>query len=82
MPFAAAPNRGLPLLIGVINCFNQSKSGDGLMKRSLVRPISLFGVVAAVLSLTVVVTLSRVTVSSDGVGKLKCYDVRGIEKAC
>jgi hypothetical protein len=52
------------------------------MKRGLVRPISLFGVVAAVLSLTVVVTLSRVTVSSDGVGKLKCYDVRGIEKAC
>ena len=67
----------------MINCFNQSKSGDGLMKRSLVRPIALFSAVAVVLSLTVVVTLSRVTVSSGGVGKLKCYDVRGgNEKPC
>jgi hypothetical protein len=48
------------------------------MKRSLV----LFSTVAVVLTLTVVVTLSRATVSSTGVGKLKCYDVKGIEKAC
>jgi hypothetical protein len=48
------------------------------MKRSLV----LFSTVAVVLTLTVVVTLSRATVSSTGVGKLKCYDVQGIEKAC
>jgi hypothetical protein len=49
----------------------------------LVQPITLFGAVVVVLSLTVVVTLSRVTVSSGGVGKLKCYDVKGgIEKAC
>jgi uncharacterized membrane protein len=53
------------------------------MKRSLIRPMTLFGAVAAMLTLTVVVTLSRVTVSAGGVGKLKCYDVRGgTEKAC
>jgi len=53
------------------------------MKRSLVRPISLFGVVAAVLTLTIVVTISRVTVSSGDAGKLKCYDVKGYtEKPC
>ena len=64
----------------MINCFNQSKSGDGLMKRNV---LALFGAVAVVLSLTVVVTLSRATVSSGGVGKLKCYDVRGgTEKPC
>jgi hypothetical protein len=40
-------------------------------------------VVAVVLSLTVVATLSRVTVSGGGVGKLKCYDVKGdTEKPC
>ena len=73
---------GLPPLIGLINWFNQSKLGDGLM-RSLFRPIALFSAVAVALSLTVVVTLSRVTVSSGGVGKLKCYDVRGgNEKPC
>ena len=50
---------------------------------SLVRPIALFSAVAVVLSLTVVVTLSRVTLSAGGVGKLKCYDVRGgNEKPC
>ena len=52
------------------------------MKRNLVRPIALFSAVAVALSLTVVVTLSRVTVSAGDVGKLKCYDVRGVEKAC
>jgi uncharacterized membrane protein len=52
------------------------------MKRSLVQPITLFGAVAVMLTLTVVVTLSRVTVSTSD-GKLKCYDVTGgIEKAC
>ena len=56
-----------------------SQSGDGLMKRNV---FALFGAVAVVLSLTVVVTLSRITVSSGGVGKLKCYDVRGTEKPC
>jgi uncharacterized membrane protein len=53
------------------------------MKRNLIRPMTLFGAVAAMLTLTVVVTLSRATVSTSGVGKLKCYDVTGgIEKAC
>jgi uncharacterized membrane protein len=52
------------------------------MKRSLVRPITLFSAVAVVFTLTVVVTLSRATVSAGGVGKLKCYYVSGIEKAC
>jgi uncharacterized membrane protein len=52
------------------------------MKRSLVRPITLFSAVAVVFTLTVVVTLSRATVSAGGVGKLKCYEVSGIEKAC
>jgi hypothetical protein len=43
----------------------------------------LFSAVAVVLSLTVVLTLSRVTVSAGDVGKLKCYDVKGgTEKAC
>jgi uncharacterized membrane protein len=52
------------------------------MKRSPVRPITLFSAVAVVFTLTVVVTLSRATVSAGGVGKLKCYDVSGIGKAC
>ena len=63
----------------MIDSFNQSKSGDGLMRNVF----TLFGAVAVVLTLTVVVTLSRATVSSTGVGKLKCYDGKsGIEKAC
>jgi uncharacterized membrane protein len=45
--------------------------------------MTLFGAVAVMLTLTVVVTLSRVTVSTSGVGKSKCYDVTGgTEKAC
>ena len=74
---------GSQSLMGMVNSAQSSQSGDGLMKHSLVRPIALFSAVAVALSLTVVVTLSRVTVSSGGVGKLKCYDVKsGIEKAC
>ena len=52
------------------------------MKSNLFRPLTLFSAVAVVISLTVAVTLSRVTVSSGGVGKLKCYEVDGTEKAC
>jgi hypothetical protein len=48
------------------------------MKHTLV----LFSAVAAVLTLTVMVTLSRATVSSSDVGKLRCYDLKGTEKAC
>jgi len=48
------------------------------MKR---RVFALFGVVAALLTATMSLTLSRVTLSA-GVGSLKCYDKVGIEKAC
>ena len=48
------------------------------MKHSL----ALFGAVAVMMfTVTVVMTLSRVTLSG-GVGNLKCYDKAGIEKAC
>jgi hypothetical protein len=57
--------------------------GDGLMKRGLVRLITLFSAVAVALTLTVAVTLSGMTLSSGGVGKLKCYELKGgTEKAC
>jgi len=36
---------------------HQSKSGDGLMHPSVIRPIALFGTVAVMVTLTVVVTL-------------------------
>ena len=49
------------------------------MSRNL---FALFGAVAVLLSATVALTLSRATVSASGVGNLKCYDVKGIEKAC
>jgi hypothetical protein len=66
-------------LIGVINWFNQSKSGDGLMKRNV---FALFGAVAVLLTATVALTVSRATLSVGGVGSLKCYGTTGIEKAC
>ena len=69
---------GLPPLIGVINRLNQSKSGDGLMNRNV---FALFGVVAVLLTATAALTLSRATLSEGG-GNLKCYDVKGTEKAC
>jgi hypothetical protein len=52
------------------------------MKHNLLRPIALFGAVAAMISVTVVLTLARTTVSTGGLGNLKCYDKAGIEKAC
>jgi hypothetical protein len=48
------------------------------MKRSL----AFFGAVAVMLTVTIFVTLSRATISADGVGSLKCYDKGGVEKAC
>ena len=69
---------GSPSLIGVIDCANQSKSGDELMKRSL----ALFGVMAVLLTATVALTLSRATLSANSTGSLKCYDNGGSEKAC
>jgi len=53
------------------------------MKRSLIRPMTLFGVLALTLVATVALTLSRATILGSGVGTLKCYDITGgIEKAC
>jgi hypothetical protein len=49
------------------------------MKRDV---FALFGAVAVLLSATVVLTLSRATLTAGGVGSLKCYDKGGIEKAC
>jgi hypothetical protein len=63
----------------VIDWFNQSKSGDGLMKRNA---FALFGAVAVLLTATVALTLSRATLSAGSVGSLKCYNTGGIEKAC
>jgi hypothetical protein len=70
---------GSSSLIKVVDCTNQSKSGDGLMKRNI---FALFGVVAVLLTATVALTVSRATLSAGGVGSLKCYDIGGIEKAC
>jgi hypothetical protein len=48
---------GSSFTIGVVNSVNQSKSGDGLMHSSVIRPIALFGTVAVMVTLTAVVTL-------------------------
>jgi hypothetical protein len=51
------------------------------MRRSLFRPMALFG--AAVVMLAAIVAVSRATLSASGIGLLKCYDVTGgIEKPC
>ena len=51
------------------------------MRRSLFRPMVLFG--AAVMMLAAIVAVSRATLSASGIGLLKCYDVTGgIEKPC
>ena len=52
------------------------------MARRVLRPVALFGTVAAMLTATVVLTLSHSTVSMSGVGILKCYGGAGIQKAC
>ena len=53
------------------------------MKRNVLRPMALLGAVATMLAVTVVLTLSRATVSSSGLGNLKCYDIAGgKEQAC
>jgi hypothetical protein len=43
---------------------------------------ALFGAVAMLLTVTVVLTLSRATPFASGIGTLKCYDVTGAEKPC
>ena len=52
------------------------------MTRSVLRPVALFGTVAAMLTVTIVLTLSHATVSMNGVGNLKCYGTSGIQKGC
>jgi hypothetical protein len=52
------------------------------MARKALRPAALIGTVAAMLTVTIVLTLSHATVSMSGVGNLKCYVTSGIQKAC
>jgi hypothetical protein len=52
------------------------------MTRKALRPTALIGMVAAMLTVTIVLTLSHSTVSMSGVGILKCYGNGGIQKAC
>jgi len=51
------------------------------MTRNVLQPAALIGTVAAMLTVTIVLTLSHATFSMTGVGSLKCY-VAGIQKAC
>jgi hypothetical protein len=52
------------------------------MTHKMLRPIAMVGTVAAMLTVTIVLTLSHATVSMSGVGNLKCYAPSGIQKAC
>ena len=52
------------------------------MTRKVLRPVALLGTVAAMLTVTIVLTLSHATVSMSGVGSLKCYASSGPQKAC
>jgi hypothetical protein len=52
------------------------------MTHKVLRPIALIGTVAAMLTVTIVLTLPHSTVSMGGVGNLKCYGPSGIQKAC
>jgi hypothetical protein len=52
------------------------------MARKALRPTELIGMVAAMLTVTIVLTISHSTVSMSGVGVLKCYGTTGIQKAC
>jgi hypothetical protein len=45
--------------------------------------MALFGALAMMLAATVALTLSRATLSANGLGTLKCYDITGgKEKPC
>jgi hypothetical protein len=71
---------GIATLDWGVKLIRSSKSGDGLMNRNV---FALFGAVAALLSVPVVLTLSRATPFASGIGTLKCYDVTGsIKKPC
>ena len=51
------------------------------MIRNVLRPVALIGTVAAMLTVTIVLTLSHATSSMTGVGSLKCYGTDGIQKS-
>ena len=61
----------------LINCVNQEQVGGRLMKRNVFTSVGLVAVITA----TVVLTLSRVTPVASGIGHLKCY-AGVIEKPC
>jgi hypothetical protein len=52
------------------------------MTRKVLRPVALIGTVAAVLTVTIALTLSHATFSMSGIGSLKCYGTDGIQRAC
>jgi hypothetical protein len=52
------------------------------MTSKVLRPVALIGTVAAMLTVTIVLTLSHATFSMSGVGNLKCYVTTGIQTAC
>jgi hypothetical protein len=52
------------------------------MTRHVLRPVALFGTFAAMLTVTIALTLSHATFSMSGVGSLKCYGHGGIQKPC
>src|SRR5262249_37023088 len=60
-----------------------SNGGTELMNQNLLRPTAFLGTVAAILAITVVLTLSYATHLVGSIGSLKCYDAEGgKEKAC
>jgi hypothetical protein len=74
---------GSPLLNDFGKLKIRANLGEGaFMTRKVLRPTALFGMVAAMLTVTIVLTLSHSTVSMSGVGVLKCYGTGGIQKAC
>jgi len=52
------------------------------MTRNVLRPAALIGTIAAIITVTIVLTLSHATFSMSSVGSLKCYVTGGIQKAC
>jgi hypothetical protein len=76
-PEGSPPVNDFGRLVGI-----EPNSGERLMTRKMLRPVALIGTVAAMLTVTIVLTLSHSTVSMSGVGSLKCYGAGGIQKAC
>ena len=52
------------------------------MTRKVLRLTALLGTVAAMLTVTIVLTLSHTTFSMTGIGSLKCYAPAAIQRAC